>query len=79
MPSSAISAIHYDQDQEQLTVKFTSGRIYRYFDVPPHIAAGFRLAASQGNYFNTRIRGRYRFQEFVVPAKRSARYGAGSI
>jgi hypothetical protein len=73
MPSSAIARIHYDQDQEQLTVRFTSGRIYRYFDVPAHVAAGFQFAPSQGTYFNTRIRGRYRYQEIVTRAKRSAR------
>lgn len=66
MPSSAITAVHYDQDHEQLTVKFTSDRIYRYFDVPPRVATGFQHAGSLGNYFNTRIRDRYRFQEIVV-------------
>jgi hypothetical protein len=66
MPSSAITAVHYDQDHEQLTVKFTSGRIYRYFDVPPHIAIGFQDASSPGNYFNTRIHDRYRFQEIAA-------------
>jgi KTSC domain len=66
MPSTAIAAVHYDQDHEQLTVKFTTGRIYRYFDVPAHIATGFQFAGSPGNYFNTRIRDRYRFQEIVA-------------
>ena len=66
MPSTAIAAVHYDQDQEQLTVKFTSGRIYRYFDVPLRVAIGFQYAVSQGNYFSTRIRDCYRFQEIVA-------------
>ena len=66
MPSTAIAAVHYDQDHEQLTVKFTSGRIYRYFDVPLRVATGFQHAASLASYFNTRIRDRYRFQEIVA-------------
>ena len=65
MPSSAIAAIDYDSEHEQLTVTFVSGRAYRYFDVPPHIAAAFEWAPSKGTFFNTRIRDRYRFQEIV--------------
>jgi hypothetical protein len=59
MPSSVIASFQYDADRAQLTVTFVSGRIYRYFLVPPDCAARFGAAESKGAFFNKYIRDKY--------------------
>lgn len=68
MPSSAIAQIDYDRDFARLTVTFTTGRVYDYYAVPPHVVDEFRGSFSQGAYFNTRIRDRYPFREQLSKA-----------
>jgi len=65
MPSTAIADIDYDEDRQQLTVTFVTGRIYRYIDVPFDVAAGFQSAFSKGAFFNSQIRDRYAFREIT--------------
>ena len=59
MPSSVIQTVDYDKDERQLTVRFVSGRVYSYADVPAEIATGFATAASKGHYFNECVRDRF--------------------
>lgn len=66
MPSSAIRDKAYDVKSQRLMVTFVTGRTYVYEDVPPHVAAAFDTASSKGQFFNARIRDRYRYRE-VVP------------
>lgn len=61
MPSSVIRSFTYDDENHRLDVDFVTGRRYSYFDVPPAIAAGMRRAISKGQYFNRRVRDRFRF------------------
>ena len=68
MPSSVIAKIDYEPEHARLTVTFTTGRIYRYFLVPPNVAAAFQAALSKGTFFNTHIRDRYTFHE-VTPGE----------
>ena len=63
MPSTVISAIAYRPDTRELDVTFTTGRRYRFHDVPTEAAEAFRQARIKGRHFNSRIRGRYRFSE----------------
>jgi hypothetical protein len=70
MPASAVADIRYDHDRERLTVKFVTGRIYEYVDVPVEVAASFQSAFSKGTFFNTYIRDRYDFRE-ITPARAS--------
>jgi hypothetical protein len=63
MPSSAIRSFTYDRERAELDVIFVTGRCYRYFTVPDYVARGFAEAFSKGRYFNTRIRGRFPFEE----------------
>ncbi|HEX8126475.1 MAG TPA: KTSC domain-containing protein [Allosphingosinicella sp.] len=63
MPSTVISAIAYRPDTRELDVTFTTGRRYRFHDVPPEAAEAFRQARIKGRHFNSLIRGRYRFSE----------------
>ena len=63
MTSSAISGAWYLPNRRQLDLMFTSGRRYRYADVPPEIATGFAEAASKGRFYNAEIRDKYAFTE----------------
>ena len=61
VPSSVIQSFVYDkEEQRRLIVRFVSGKVYSYDDVPADIVDGFRAAASKGSYFNEIIRDRYR-------------------
>lgn len=55
--SSVIAEIGYED--EVMEVRFTSGGLYRYFDVPPEVCLDFLRADSKGAFFNQEIRGEY--------------------
>lgn len=61
--SSVIRAAAYDEELEELTVTFTSGKRYVYFDVPEWVYDGLLAAESAGEYFNRHIKDRYRYGE----------------
>ena len=63
MPSTVIRRFDYDPGEQALIVTFTTGRVYRYNQVPPDVAERFRGAFSKGRFFNARIRDRYAFTE----------------
>jgi KTSC domain len=65
MPSSVIRRFSYAPGRRELTIEFTTSRIYLYFDVPLQEAAAFRAATSKGRYFNANIRDHYRFRELA--------------
>lgn len=66
MPSTIIRRFDYRPETHELDVLFTTGRCYRYRDVPPDVAARFRSAFAKGRFFNARIRGRYPYEERPV-------------
>ncbi len=61
MPSSVIRSFDYDPVAHRLDIRFVSGRIYSYLDVPERVVAAMMRAGSTGGFFNRRIRDRYRF------------------
>ncbi|HEY5721149.1 MAG TPA: KTSC domain-containing protein [Allosphingosinicella sp.] len=63
MPSTVIRRFDYDPAEQALVVTFTTGRIYRYSEVPPDVAERFRGAFAKGRFFNARIRDRFEFTE----------------
>ena len=63
MPSAVILSFRYLAPARELEIEFTSGRRYRYLDVPPEIAAAMREAFSKGQYFNRHIRDHFAFVE----------------
>lgn len=65
MPSTAIRAIHYNAEREQLQITFTSGRAYVYLNVPEGVYAAFTSATSKGAFFNRFIRDRFRHRELA--------------
>jgi hypothetical protein len=60
--STAISDIDYDEDSETLTVRFTDGTVYAYWNVPAEEYANLLYASSAGGYFNANIRNRYNYR-----------------
>lgn len=68
--SSMVKAWAFDAATDTLEIEFTNGRIYQYAGVPAFLAKGFEVAASKGQYFLSRIDGRFRTEE-VHPNKLS--------
>ncbi len=56
--SSNLESVGYENST--LEVEFKSGSIYQYFDVPSVAYNGLRSAVSKGEYFNAKIRGKYK-------------------
>lgn len=61
MPSSVIRAFTYDASRHELLIVFQSGRRYVYQGVPERTYTAMKAAFAKGEFFNTEIRGRFRF------------------
>lgn len=61
--SSNIESIGYDHNAATLEVKFHSGEVYQYTNVPESVYKGLFDAESKGRYFHTNIRGKYPFNK----------------
>ena len=59
--SSNISSIGYEGTT--LYVRFNSGGLYAYYDVPQSVYSGLMSASSHGKYLSAYIKGRYRYQQ----------------
>lgn len=70
--SSDIISIGYDAPIKILEVEFHGGRIYQYRNVDQDIYDQLMHADSHGQYFNTFIHGRYRFDR--ISDDKEARY-----
>ena len=55
--SSVLTGFRYDPDLQQLWLRFRTGDIYLYQMVPPVVIQSLINAPSQGQYFNSAIRG----------------------
>lgn len=53
----------YAYDDNTLYVKFTSGTIYKYLEVPSTIADRFEVAESKGKFLNTEIKKNYKYEK----------------
>ena len=53
--STSLRAAKYDTLKESLRVSFVNGNIYEYANVPSTLFTKFRLAKSQGKFFNQNI------------------------
>ena len=62
MPSSVIESARYDEEQKCLDIKYRSGKIYRYLNVPPAIYASYKTSYSKGEYLNLVIKKFYPFK-----------------
>lgn len=59
MNSSVFDAHHYDPATNRLTLRFKTGKVWQYDDVPMEKAVAFAGSASPGRYFADRIKGYY--------------------
>jgi len=59
--SSNLKSASFNTESEDLTVTFNNGSIYEYNKVPWSKFTKFRLAESQGKYFNENIARSYKF------------------
>jgi hypothetical protein len=57
--SSAISAVGYDPNTQQMRIKFHQGHTYNFCRVPQHIVDGLLSAGSKGTYYDRHIRDRF--------------------
>lgn len=58
--SNLLSAV-YETDSEDLTITFNNGSIYVYNKVPWNVFTKFRMADSQGKFFNENIGKVYKY------------------
>ena len=57
--SSNLSAVGYDETTKTMQVRFNSGGLYAYYNVPEKTYRDLMKADSCGSYFNTFIKGMY--------------------
>lgn len=66
MPSTVISTIDYDPATAVLRIRFVSGLIYEYRDVPAEVYTSLKTSKTKGIYFNQHIKGHYPFQKVAT-------------
>ena len=59
--SSNLKTAVYNTESQDLVVTFNSGSIYEYNKVPWELFTKFRMAKSQGKYFNENISRSYNY------------------
>jgi hypothetical protein len=60
--SSAVEAVGYDADQQELWVRFTGGAVYAYVDVPEDTHRALLAADSIGTFVNHEIKPHHRYR-----------------
>lgn len=63
--SSNINKTEYDTATKKMIAEFKNGVRYEYEGVPHQVYAEFRMAESQGKYFNTKISKAYKFNKLA--------------
>ena len=66
MPSAVIDAYDYNTDTETLTVRYRSGKVYNYLQVPEKVYKEMRATMAKGIFLNRNIKGKYPFVD-VTP------------
>ena len=61
--SSNLKSASFNTESENLTVVFNNGSIYEYDKVPWNKFTKFRLAESQGKYFNENIAKTHKYKK----------------
>jgi len=60
--SSNLVKTEYDVETKKLVAEFKSGAKYEYDEVPHNIYTKFRMAESQGKFFNAEISKTYKYK-----------------
>jgi len=66
MPSSVIASMHYDAGSSTLQIRFVSGVVYDYKNVPEKVFKAMKAATSKGTFLNTKIKGKYEFEKIDI-------------
>lgn len=61
--SSNLKGASYDTETKTLTTTFNNGSIYDYYEVPWEVFTKLRTAESQGKYFTSNIKEKYKFKK----------------
>lgn len=61
--SSNLVKTEYDLETKKLITEFKNGVKYEYDNVPHEVYSQFRIADSQGKYFNTQISKKYQYKK----------------
>lgn len=62
MPSTVIDTLAYDEHNSMLEIRFQSGSIYQYKNVPKTTYQAMRRAQSKGTFLNEYIKGKFDFE-----------------
>ena len=62
MSSSNIKEIAYNSKNKELHIRFTSGALYTYFEVPESAFTDFKNADSAGGYFSSEIKNVFTYE-----------------
>lgn len=63
--SSNLTKTVYDTGEKTMTVTFKNGAQYLYEDVPHSTYTKFRIAESQGSFFNKEISKKYKYKKMT--------------
>ena len=63
--SSNLMKTVYDTGEEKLTATFKNGIEYEYEKVPHNVYTKFRMAESQGKFFNIEISKKYKYKKIT--------------
>lgn len=61
--STSLRSVGYDPASHTLDIEFRSGRVYRYFQVPPSLHEALMAASSKGRFFVAQIRNRFSYHQ----------------
>jgi len=61
--STNLKGASYDTETKTLSTTFNNGSIYEYYEVPWEVFTKLRTAESQGKYFTSNIKDKYKFKK----------------
>lgn len=64
--SSNVDQIGYDGEEEILVVKYKTGAIYKYFNIPYTMWHEIKGTPSIGRFINSRIKPTHKFERVVA-------------
>jgi hypothetical protein len=63
MPSTVIAHIEYDAGQQLLRIRFVSGAVYEYLQVPETVYDSLKGYREKGVFLNKFIKGKFPFKK----------------
>jgi hypothetical protein len=71
MPSAVIAEYEYDASLQKLTIRYHSGKVYNYLNVPEKVFREMRSTMVKGIWFNRYIKGKYPFEDVTPDLKQT--------